>query len=187
MAVLLYEFSEFPEERDAIGQMLMAYGEIEFGLLTLIATVMDDDNDLAAKILFRVRGEGARIDVSDAIIRTAYYKVGLGPKWENALGAIKVCKKIRNQYAHCHWQIWDKKLKFIDFDVDARSSEDEITINFMPTDLRLLQKQVEHFLYALNWIYYLETEYKKRAGRLESHDRKEPKSIPAPPLYIQPS
>ena len=76
--------------------MLMAYGEIEFGLLTLIATTMDDDHDLAAKILFRVRGEAARIDVSDALIRTAYYKVGLGPKWENALGAIKVCKKIRN-------------------------------------------------------------------------------------------
>jgi hypothetical protein len=106
MAILLYEFHDFPDEQEAIGKMLIAYGELEFAILGCIGAVLNSDMAQALRILFRVRGEGARIEVADAILRPAFAKVGLGGKWGNALGAARACKNIRNQYAHCHWQIY---------------------------------------------------------------------------------
>ncbi len=71
MALLLLEFDSFPEEKAIVGEMLMAYGEIEFALVRLIGTFFQEDNDTAARILFRVKGEGPRLDVADAILRPA--------------------------------------------------------------------------------------------------------------------
>src|ERR1700724_287307 len=103
MANMLYEFTNFPREREIVGQLLIAYGEIEYALLGCLRNVLDDDIHTATRILFRVQGESARIEVSDAIMRQAFMKVGLGAKWGNAIGAARICKNIRNQYAHCHW------------------------------------------------------------------------------------
>jgi hypothetical protein len=185
MSTLLSEFLGFPEERDLIGQMLIAYGEIEFKLTAVLSHALNSDLDLAAKVLFRVRGEGARIEVADALIRPAYYKIGLGPKWENALGALKVCKRIRNQYAHCHWQIWNGSLRFVDLDAEAQTTNETMAITFLEIDLPLLELQAEYFAYAIDWLHYLENEYEKRSGRKPKHEFDEPKSLPAPLPYIQ--
>lgn len=71
MALMLIEFDDYPHEREIIGQMLIAYGEIEFALLRCLCAFLDDDAHTSARIIFRVRGEGARIDVCDAILRPA--------------------------------------------------------------------------------------------------------------------
>jgi hypothetical protein len=185
MRTLLFAFEEFPEERDAIGNMLLAYGEIEFALISCIGAVLDDDMDRALRILFRVRGEGARIEVSDAILRPAFAKVGLAPKWSHAVGAMRVCKNIRNQFAHCHWQMLGGQLKFMDLDTDAQSPEGDIRLSFLPIDGPLVQRQLSFFEYTLDWLYYLQAEYQVKMGRKASHDFHEPKSIAAPPRYIQ--
>ena len=101
MAKILIEFEAFPREKEFVGSMLMAYGEIEFALFSLADAVIDTQ-DNAVEIFFRIRGEGARIEVSDAIIRPFLEKAGLGPKWSSAIAPTRLCKKIRNQYAHCH-------------------------------------------------------------------------------------
>jgi hypothetical protein len=185
MAITLLAFDNFPKERELIGQMLMSYGELEFSLLACIGAALGDDEiDTAARILYRVRGEAARLDVSDAIVRPAFNKLGLLGKWGNALGAARICKNIRNQYAHCHWNDRDNKLYFMNFDADARSPpEIAAAINEKFVDAGLLQQQLEYFGYALSWFYYLECEYLKRVGKTPSHDFSEPKSIAEPPLY----
>jgi hypothetical protein len=185
MANMLIEFINHDQERDIIGQLLIAYGEIEFGLLGCLRVVLDIDLSTAARIIFRVRGEGARIDVCDALMRPAFSKVRLGSKWDNAMGAAKHCKSIRNQYAHCHWQHHDETLRFANFDVDARSKDGTLKVTLLPIDLDLLEKQRRYFEYALDWLYYLDDEYQKRVGKISNHSLSEPKSIPAPPLHIR--
>ena len=184
MAKILSEFEAFPKEKELVGSMLIAYGEIEFALFSLVDVVLDTQ-DNAAEIFFRIRGEGARIEVSDAIIRPFLEKVRLGPKWSNALSPARLSKKIRNQYAHCHWIIIQDRLHFIDFDQSAEAGKSNKQVSTRPVDQELLEQQLRYFSYTLDWLYYLAAEYQLRSGRLESHDLAEPKSVAAPPLYIQ--
>jgi hypothetical protein len=187
MAILLYEFHDFPDEQEAIGKMLIGYGEIEFAILGCIGAALNSDMSQALRILFRVRGEGARIEVADAILRPPFTKVGLASKWGNVLGAARACKNIRNQYAHCHWQIYKGQLRFMDLDTEAQSPEGDVSVAFWPVDGPLIAKQLEFFEYALQSLYYLKAEYEVRIGTETSHDLLEPKSIAVPPRYIQPS
>jgi hypothetical protein len=136
---------------------------------------------------FRVRGEGARIEVCDAIARPAFAKVGLGSQWGAAIGAARLCKKIRNQYAHCQWRKFDDGIpRFLNLDEEAQSAEGPLIVSAIRLNLELLQRQRSYFIYALDWMYYLEAEYSLRAGQLSSHDQVVPKSIPALPLYDRP-
>jgi hypothetical protein len=82
----------------------------------------------------------------------------LRPKWITAYSAASHCKNIRNQYAHCHWQLHDKKLHFLDLDEEAKSHHDqmlEMTVTFRPIDRTLLEKQFQYFEYAAGCAYHL--------------------------------
>lgn len=180
---MLFEFEHHQQERFLLGSMLISYGEFEFNLACLVEDVLKVTTDEAARLLFRVRGEGARIDVADALIRPAMARANLGGKWGNVYGALKHCKKIRNQYAHCHWQNIDNNLYFLDFDQDAQSPADEVfMLRYHGIDLPLLEAQIGFFEYTSDLLYYLSFEYRKFAhnGKVEW---KEPKSVPQPPLY----
>src|SRR5437764_15054804 len=112
MANVLIEFVDFPQERDILGTLLIAYGEIEWALSVCVQHVLDISPSEATRIMFRVKG--ARIEVADAIARPAFTKIGLGAKWGNAIGPARHCRTIRNQYAHCHWRKFDDGvLRFI--------------------------------------------------------------------------
>lgn len=104
MANMLVEFVDFPEHREVLGTLLISYGEIEWALTMCLQQALNIGPSDSTRILFRVRGEGARIDVADAIARPSFSKIGLEGQWENAIGAARHCRKIRNQYAHCHWR-----------------------------------------------------------------------------------
>jgi len=182
MPSLLVEFDPFPEEKALVGEMLMAYGEIEFALVRLISVAFQDDTSIAVRILFRVKGEGPRLDVADGILRPALGKIGLGGLWGNAIGAAKCCKDIRNQYAHCHW--WHKEgdpLSFINLDTHAASREGDVMIQFEPVDLTLIKKQHQFFEYTTLLLYFLDQEYRRKAGLPSTLDLKAPVSVPQPP------
>ena len=93
---LLIEFEKFPEEKRLIGEMLMAYGEIEFGIAVIVADILGQNAEAATKILFRVKGESPRLEVADGIISPPFRKRHLDGHWNNAYGVIKHCKNIRN-------------------------------------------------------------------------------------------
>lgn len=186
MAVLLYEFQNFPKEQEAIGKMLIAYGEIEFAILSCLGAVLNNDMAFALRILFRVQGEGPRLSVADAILRQSLTRVGLGGKWGNAFGAAKACKNIRNQYAHCHWQVYEGQLRFMNLDAEAQLPEGEIKVAFRPVDWPLIARQLNYFEYTLDFLYFLQAEYHLKMDKTATHDFLEPKSISPPPRYNQP-
>jgi hypothetical protein len=186
MMDVLIEFQKFPEEKDLVGSLLIAYGEIEFALFNLAAATLGGTVENAMKIFFRIRGESARIEVSDAVVRPPLKKVGLEPKWTNAIGPLRLCRRIRNQYAHCHWMIFQEKLWFIDFDGSAESNNEDAPAIMHLANKGLLRQQLDYFAYTIDWLIYLMDEYEKRIGKTTSHDRKEPKSVAAPLLYERP-
>ena len=186
MANILIEFADFPQEREILGALLISYGEIEWALSACLQQVLGLTPSDSTRILFRVKGESARIDVADAIVRPAFTKMDLGGEWGCAVGAVRHCRKIRNQYAHCHWRKFeDGVLRFLNLDAEASAVEGPLIVKAIPLRLELLQRQRSYFIYALDWLYYLEEEYKKRVGPSSSHDQVEPKSIVQPPLYDQ--
>jgi hypothetical protein len=189
MVDILFHFSDHPQERDIIGGLLIGYGEIEWALAGCIREAMNAQMNEALRILFRVRGEGPRIDVADAVARPAYNKIGLGGAWGNAIGAARACKNIRNQYAHCHWRRFPNgTLRFINLDQDVTSEAGTPLIaDAIRVELDLLQRQKEYFEHTASLLYYLEEAYKKAVGRPSIHRLTEPKSIPAPPPYNRPA
>jgi hypothetical protein len=155
MRAMLSEFEYFPQEQEIVGSLLMAYGELEFALVGCLDEVIGPDLNVTARMMFRIKGEYARIQVSDAIIRPAVKKVGLDGQWACAFGAMDHCRKIRNQYAHCHWHLEDARLFFVDFDVDVESVAEELNITYRHVDLALLQQQKIYFEYATAATYFL--------------------------------
>jgi hypothetical protein len=69
MPLLLIEFDAFPKAKEGVGTILASYGEIEFALLGILSdTLFDGESANALRVLFRIRGEGARIDVCDGLV-----------------------------------------------------------------------------------------------------------------------
>ena len=76
--------------------------------------------DVALKVLFRGRGEKQRIDIADAIIRAVMKGTALETHYCETIGGMNHCRKIRNQYAHCHWLYFDPEgLLFTDLNKAA--------------------------------------------------------------------
>jgi hypothetical protein len=180
---LLIELKGFDREQELIGRMIMAYGEFEFEVAHLMDYAVTLGKDAGPRILFRVNGEAARLDVADAILKPFFETMNLGGRWSNALGALRYCKNIRNQYAHCNWKADPgKPLYFINADRDVDSADDTITLQLYPTDLTLLQEQHVYFEYSLDLLFYLNCRCRIRRG-LDSPQPEVPKSIPQPPLH----
>lgn len=185
---MLTEFDIHPKEKALIGEMLLAYGEIEFAIVAILGILFGLDYDRAAQVLFRVHGEGPRIAVADGLLLKALKQKGLGDLWNLAYGAVKHCKSIRNQYAHCHWfkrEIEDPKspIMLMNVDQDASARVDDLQLNFVSVDLTLLQQQHQYFDYTLDLLRALDEQYRKASGLPPAiHDWSVPKSIPAPRL-----
>lgn len=181
--MLVMVLNYFPSERDILGRLVLAYGELEFELAALIGDVMfERDIDMAIRALFRIKGEGTRIDVADAILRPAMSKAGLEGNWGTTRGALDVCRKIRNQYAHCHWEEQDQKLYFYDLDYEARSATGAMYPEMYHIDLPLLERQQAYFEFTIDWLKFLwSAYYAKTVGKTPT--RAIPKQVEAPPLY----
>ncbi|MGB9113685.1 hypothetical protein [Bradyrhizobium sp.] len=182
---LLLALDEFREEQSIVGQLLMAYGEFEFNIAKLIAHAIGNE-DNGARIFFRIHGEGPRLDVADAIVRPFFERMNLVGQWTNAFGALRYCKDVRNQYAHCQWYSDESTpLTFANLERDAAAPEGILNVQLYPVDLDLLQKQREYFEYANDWLHFLDCRCRKAMGQ-EAPDAPVPKSIPQPPKHNRP-
>lgn len=169
---LLRAFTRFPHEGDAIGQIALAYSELEFDLCMCVGMGMDS-LDIAVKALFRTRGESQRIEIADALGRPTYEAIGLGTPFAEAIGAMKYCLKIRNQYAHCNWHDDNTgRLSFLNLEEIATENA---TINnlealtFFYLDMAILNSQAIYFGCVSNNFVWLNYEGRKRAGKLPTH------------------
>src|ERR1700721_2673311 len=114
-------FDRYPVEGRIIGRLLAGYGDLEFGLCTCVGMGIGDF-DMAIKAMYRPRGESQRIEIADALGRKAYHRLRLGTLFEETIANMKVCLKIRNQFAHCNWHDIGGKLGFVDFQTIAEKN-----------------------------------------------------------------
>src|SRR4051812_11799685 len=102
-----------PNEAAVIGRLLAGYTEKEVDLQICVDAVFND-MDAVFKAMFRTRGETQRIEIADGLARNKFHAIGLGSQFEMAIGAIHLCRRIRNQYSHCHWHATPSNLGFVD-------------------------------------------------------------------------
>jgi len=190
---ILRAFQSAPAEAELIGRILAGYGELEMEFANCLAATLGQhkhDHRTAIRTLFRVRGEDSRILIGDAIMRARYTDVGLEDAYNEMLGAIRYCKSIRNQYAHCHWLFEKNKgLFFTRADKPALSAIGALSFTFRHIGVPVLLKQEEYFCYTDDWLSYLQWDYLKRVRkeRLPSIPVFEaPKIIPQPPRHSLP-
>jgi hypothetical protein len=185
MGNVLTMLSGHPDEASLVGEILIAYGELENSLIDLLDAVLDEDQDTALRTLFRLRSEGQRLDVADAVARKWMTQQNLEGVYSRALGAIKRCKTIRNQYAHCTWFPRDGRLFFIDLEATAKTAEGPCMLRPRRIDLPLLQKQREFFDYTEDLLVFVAESYRRSLGRgKRGRGEEAPKQLPHPDLYL---
>ncbi len=91
----------YPAEAMTIGHCVLSYGELELMVALLLGNALRN-RDAALRMMFRVVGESARIGAADAMMRDAYAGVGLAAEYAEAIGSVRFCIRVRNQFAHCH-------------------------------------------------------------------------------------
>lgn len=195
MPTLLIPLDQFPHERDLVARMILAYGELEFCMLDLLAAALDD-TAAAVRTLYQLRSEANRHAVVEAIAQPSFARAGLAAPFKEAMDAVKHCKGYRNQYAHCHWTAHDGILHFTDLEVTAKSKGDVCKVQNIPITLTLLRSQWAYFEYTDHLLLWLDNEFRIKAGlpirgegqllrpkRLDppkKHSRGEPKPMPSP-------
>jgi len=179
-------FSIRPKEAEIIGRLLAGYGELEFIVYECVKVALGRST-IAARLLFRVRSEKTRLDIADAILREVCDSYELTVKYTEAISAAHYCRKIRNQYAHCHW-IGDESdgLFFANIEPSAEKKSGEIILAFNHVDDALLARQEAFFANTQVYLWWLQHELRVRAGSLPSHNVPTPKQRPQPPLHNPP-
>ncbi len=177
-------FARFPKEAEIVGRLLAGYGEIEWEICTCLGEAIDD-NEAAARALYRTRGEKQRIDIADALMRHLYNKAGMLNDYVEAISAAHWCRRIRNQFSHCRW--WDDPngLYFLDLERGAQAAG-PVMAKVFHIDIGLLEKQETFFRYTLTALTYLNREIRVRDGRLKNHRWTMPHKSPKPPLHTPP-
>jgi hypothetical protein len=83
-------------------------------------------------------------------MRKPYADIGLSDSYNEALGAMRYCKSVRNQYAHSHWREDDGWLMFGEMDKAAKSfAVKELAVPYIPIDLQTIKLQNKYFGYAI--------------------------------------
>lgn len=179
-------FLRFKDEAAIIGRLLAGYSDLELALAHSVQTVREDF-DTVLKTMFRTRGETQRIEVADAFGRQHYRALDLSAQFETAIGAMKYCLKIRNQYAHCVW--WDDfsgKLTFANLEEVAKSNDllkDFQSLTSFHVDVPHLSAQEEYFLYTDALLVWVNYEARYRSGKIKQ-PLPEPAQLARPALCI---
>lgn len=185
---ILNEFQKFSAEAALIGRILAGYATLEIDLMHCVQVVRDD-LDTVLKAMFRTRGETRRIDVADAFGRQCYHDLGLEAEFEMAIGAVRYCLRIRNQYAHCSW--WDDysgQLAFANLEELARKNTRIVEIRGVTVrhvNVQLLQNQLMYYEYADAFLAKVNFEGRTRTGKPTIPNYKTPPQMEKPPLFLR--
>jgi len=169
-------------EMAIIGRLLAGYGELEYALGLLLAAVLNDIPTMI-RVLFRVRGEEARIQIADALMRHQFESTELKHLYNETISDMQYCKSIRNQFAHCMFDGFSKpgELCFVDLEKTAKEPA-KSAVRPVSIQLSLLKKHEEYFGYVQWRLFYLAGEYARLMKRTESNDLKLQEAVSRPPL-----
>jgi hypothetical protein len=197
-------FDRYPKEAAIVGRLLAGYAELEFQLGLCAERALRksehpgypesvphkaDNRHVALKALYRLRSESGRLQVADALARSEYTYLGLEAPYADAIGAIRHCLKIRNQFAHCHWGTDPYiGLIFTDLEENARGVGDfTFDSTWRSIDLALLQLQEAYFEYTMRCLEFIHGEFRVRAKMASSHPHAKPTKTLQPLLYKPPT
>jgi hypothetical protein len=184
---LMPALHRFPAEAARIGRIVAAFGEIEF-LLALCLGEALNDRDTALRTIFRLASDRARIDTADALLRPAFSKSGHVTQYAEMIGAVRHCRTIRNQYAHCHYGDHRTAGLFLTNLQDAAEKPEAFEYQWRHVDVPLLDQQEHFFLYVQLGLQFLEGDYRFKSGRTRvPYGHPWPPKREPPPLHNPPS
>jgi hypothetical protein len=187
MPMILPTFAQFPNESAIIGRLLAGYSILEIDLLNCVQ-MATGDFDAALKALFRIRGEARRIEAGEKLAAPIYTSLGLAPDFGEAIAAMRHCRLIRNQYAHCQW--WndaDGRFVFANLEDVAKQSWPVQSLRTLPpryVKASLLNDQEAFFKYTDDILAWVNYEGRLRAGKLANQPLAKPQRLSQPPLHI---
>jgi len=185
---ILAPFKKFSNEGSAVGRLLAGYSNIEVGLLNCVQMACGGDLDTVLKRMFRIRGEMRRIDKAEKLGHLGYQRLGLDGDFKKAIRVVRYCLKIRNQYAHWVW--WDDysgKLAFANLEDLAKRSRpvrDLGKLHAFHVDATLLDAQEAYFVYADEYLAWINYEGRFRVGDLRNQPLLKPKPVRRPKLRL---
>lgn len=165
-----------------VGELLIAYGEIEFDTLCCLAETLGSMSQ-ALQVMFRIRSETSRLKVADAIMRPRFHALNIKEYDRFIQGAIH-CASIRNFYAHCHWNNNGPRLVATNFEDFAKPLSTPANLKTYLVSLDLLRQQQAFFKYVQEGLWHLLAEHQKKNGKPPDHDVQAPKTVPTPLIHI---
>lgn len=137
-------FVHYPEEAKLLGEMVLGYGELDLSFCMTCGKAIRQQYELLHAVNL-VRSETARLDVAHAMSVNEFAKLGLGAEYERIHRCMRVCLKIRNQWAHSQWgDLTPHGLAFTRTDGDVFAAPLKRTV-WQSIKLDLLQKQEAYF------------------------------------------
>ena len=186
MRTIMPAFQRHGEAGTIIGRLITGYGDLEFSLAWAVAWLIGGDANVAFKVMYRSPGEEARLLMADALVRGRLEPGKTKTRFEQAIAAMHICRKIRNHYAHCQWGDDPRGLWFVDLQEIARNNGDydlkDLTQHVI--DLDLLREQEEYFGFVNDCISWLTFEAQKMVGHISAnHFLETHRSELPPPLH----
>jgi hypothetical protein len=185
---ILAPFKKFSGEDATVGRLLAGYSNIEVGLLHCVQIALGGDLDTVLKKMFRTRGEARRISEAEKLGHPNYHRLRLAADFQKVIRVVRYCVKIRNQYAHWVW--WDDysgKLAFADLEELAqrkRPVRDLLKLRAYHVDAALLDAQEAYFVYADEYLTWINYEGRFRDGKSKSNPLIKPKPVQRPRLRL---
>ena len=180
---IMRQFLDWPQEAAAIGRILAGYGELEFTLYLCLAAALGHE-PIAARVLFRTRSEKQRIEMADAVMSEIYTQAGLESEYDEAISNLNFCRKIRNQYAHCHWHYETTNgLFFANLDPPVQKRRGSVILKFYHVDLPLLTHQERFYAFTQSALFWLKETLTQTAGKQTSPPLPKPERTVRPRLY----
>jgi len=184
-----------------IARLLAGYGELEFLLAYCLSGPLaiqtkahyrhnkhqhrNKCEKLALKLLFAERGESKRFDLAKSRMHSAYASAGLKAEYVQTMGAFKKCLEFRNLFSHCLWgQSKRRGLSFCNLEETAKKSG-PLKFKMRHATQKQLSDLEDYFWLTLQWLDYLQSEFKLRSGLIRNHPHAIPRKIPAMKQYME--
>jgi hypothetical protein len=191
-AVTLPAFREWRCEAAIIGRLLAGYGEFEFQLALCVGHAVRDVRQ-AIRDIFTIRGAEDRIKLAKKMAREPMRLTGLKDQFAETLAAVRVCKGIRNDLAHCHWATLvggheSDGLFFVNVEDAAREkSPKKIVYRWQHASLSRLQQMESYFDYTRDCLLHVEFAMAAHRGQpgsvalpvMPTKQKQPPKTVPA--------
>ncbi|TRC98272.1 hypothetical protein FJV76_13160 [Mesorhizobium sp. WSM4303] len=168
----------FPDESNLIGRMVIGYSELDIALC-FIGGLALGQKWAVLDALHAIENEGTRLDVISRLIKHVMVARGQDAKFGEAIGALRYCKGVRNQYAHAQWIHINGMLMFTNpKDIPWKPDGQ---IHWKITSLALLKSQEAYFEYTRKCLMWLEASFSwlEEPLRWPEHMQQPPRQEPS--------